>query len=245
MYFSYLFQRLAALLATSILVAPGLPQTALADDSLPGFSASYAVRYGILRGTMTLELEPRQDGYRYETALQPRGIVGWLRRGEIRETTVVEATGDTIFPLEYAQLDTIAKPERRVRYVFDRRGGRVTGEYKHRLIDEPLRDAGQDRISAHIAIMLALRSGKDIAPFSVFDRGRWRDLEVDVETGSRSETPFGTFETVGIRYASVTKNKSWSLYCAPALEYAPVMIVYEDGGKVKSRAVLTAFSTMP
>ena len=47
---------------------------AAAPDSIPEFDATYAVRYGILRGTMTLQLSRRNTGYLYETSLSPRGM---------------------------------------------------------------------------------------------------------------------------------------------------------------------------
>jgi hypothetical protein len=117
----------------------------------------------------------------------------------------------------------------------------VTGKYKSELIDAPLQDGGHNRISVHVALILALRSGKEISEYSVFDRGRWKDYQFEVISDQQVKTPIGNFDTVEIRYSSSGDDRSWSLHFAPVLEYHPVMIVYRKGGKVKSRAQLTDY----
>ena len=214
---------------------------AAAPESVPAFDATYVVRYGILRGTMTLQLSRRDTGYLYETSLSPRGVASWIRHGSISERTVLENLDGTVRPLEYASTDTIASPVRNTSYFFDQEPGRVTGQYKTYLIDEPMRAGGHNRISAQIAIILALRSGTRLSPFSIFDRGRWKDYEFEITGDQTVKTPSGRFDTIEIRYASADNAKSWSLYCAASLDYLPVMIVFRESGKVKSRAQLTDY----
>ena len=210
-------------------------------SSIPTFSASYTVRYGILRGTMTLQLDRQDDAYRYETSLRPRGVASWLRRGEIREITTMLSSDDKVLPLDYASTDTIARPERRAEYIFDTTTGQVSGEYKTREINAPMRSGGQNRISAQVAIMLALQADAEITRFSVFDRGRWKEFEFTVLRDQFADTPAGRFDTVEVRYSSPGDKRSWSLHCAPALNYLPVMIVYREGNKIKSRARLADY----
>lgn len=210
-------------------------------SALPGFSASYAVRYGILGGTMTLDLERRDGAYFYETSLRPRGVASWIRRGEIRETTTIMSRDGQLVPLDYVSTDTLARPERRTSYIFDTATGEVNGEYKSRAVSAPMRSGGQNRISAQVAIMRALQTGTELSRFSVFDRGRWKEFEFDVAPGEPADTRAGRFDTVEIRYASPGDKRSWSLHCAPALDYLPVMIVYREDGKTKSRATLTDY----
>ena len=202
------------------------------------FSASYTVRYGILRGAMSMELASEDGGYRYETSLAPRGVASWLRRGEIRETTRLLAAGHELQPVDYLSKDTIARPERNVNYRFDRVAGKVTGEYKSKAVDAPMRPGGHNRISAQVAIMRALQTDTELTRIAVFDRARWRDFQFEVVPDQTMKTPAGRFDTVEVRYSSAGKNKTWSLHCAPALNYLPVTIVYKEGNKVKSRAAL-------
>lgn len=220
-----------------VLPAPSLAKPA----SVPGFSATYSVRYGILRGEMTLELEQGDSGYIYRTSLRPKGVVSWLRRGEIRESTSIVPGEGLLRPLDYDSVDTIAKPTRHVQYEFDRAKGRVIGEYKERNVDVPMQAGGQNRISSQVAIMQALRSGIELSELPVFDRGRWRTFHFETIADQVAKTPAGEFETVEVRYSSKGKNKSWSLHCATELGYLPVMIVFREEGKTKSRAVLTEF----
>ena len=212
---------------------------------VPLFSATYKVSYGILRGEMTLEL--RQDGasdYIYETSLSPRGIVSVFRRGSIVETTMLRIEDGELRPLVYRSTDTIANPTRHVVYRFDDPPGRVTGEYKERDVDEPMRPNGHNRISAHVEIMLAMNMGAGMTGVPVFDRARWRDFEFEVLPGQLVKTKLGDFETTEVRYSSVKKNKSSSLYCAQALGYAPVMIIYREDGDIKLKAQLVEYESL-
>jgi hypothetical protein len=190
---------------------------------------------------MTLELEQRDTEYSYQTSLRPRGFASWLRRGEIREITTLTFVDGVVRPLNYVNTDTIARPHRRADYFFDRPVGHVTGKYKSQMVDVPMRANGHSRISAHVAIMLALQSGTELSGISVFDRGRWKNYRFEIIRNQPVETPSGNFDTVEVRYASADNEKSWSLHCAGALNYLPVMIVYREGGKMKSRAELTEY----
>jgi hypothetical protein len=214
---------------------------AAAPGSIAEFDATYTVRYGILRGTMTLQLSRRDTGYLYETSLSPRGMASWIRSGAINERTALEVLGGTVRPLDYVSTDTIARPSRNTSYFFDREPGRVTGQYKTYLVDEPMRAGGHNRISGQVAIILALQTDTQLSPFPIFDRGRWKDYEFEVAGKQTVKTPSGTFDSVEIRYASADNKKSWSLYCAASLDYLPVMIVYREGDKTKSRAQLTDY----
>jgi len=225
--------------ATGFLVLGAICTNAHAD--MPEFSASYKVHYGILHGEMTLELERDGAGYTYRTSLRPRGVASWLRRGEIRETSRLASVNGRIRPMDYFSTDTIARPNRRANYVFDQPVGRVTGEYKSQRVDLPMRADGQNRISAQVAIMGALQSNAELNEFAVFDRGRWRDFQFEVLRGQAVDTPSGHFGTVEVRYTSGDNKKSWSLHCAETLNYLPVVILFSEDGKVKSRAELTKF----
>lgn len=212
---------------------------------VPLFSATYKVSYGILRGEMTLEL--RQDGaseYIYETSLAPRGIVAVFRRGSIIETTSLQIENGELRPLIYRSTDTIANPTRHVVYRFDDPPGRVSGEYKERAVDEPMRPNGHNRISAHVEVMHAMNVGEDMTGIPVFDRARWRDFKFEVLPGQLVKTKLGDFETTEVRYSSNKKNKSSSLYCAQALGYAPVMIIYREDGDIKLKAQLVEYESL-
>ncbi len=214
-------------------------------EPVPLFSATYKVSYGILHGEMTLELRHGNDGgYVYDTSLTPRGIVTLFRRGSIVETTSLEIDDSVLRPVDYRSTDTIAKPTRNIEYLFDTPPGRVTGVYKEKAVDEPLRPNGHNRISAHVAVMLAMNTGRKMTTISVFDRARWRDFEFEVIPGGVVSTPLGDYETVEIRYSSDSKNKSWSLHCAKALDYAPVMIVYREDDDIKSTARLVEYESL-
>lgn len=212
---------------------------------VPLFSATYKVSYGILRGEMTLELRPGDDtGYFYETSLTPRGIVKLFKSGSIVETTSLQIDDGVLRPLDYRSTDTIADPTRKTEYLFDSPPGRVTGIYKERTVDEPMRPNGHNRISAHVAVMLAMNTGASMTAISVFDRARWRDFEFEVFPGKSVKTSLGTYETVEIRYSSEGKNKSWSLHCAEALDFAPVMIIYREDDDIKSKALLIEYESL-
>ncbi|MCP5090849.1 MAG: DUF3108 domain-containing protein [Gammaproteobacteria bacterium] len=232
------------LLQVGIIIVTFLCTDAVRADntpSVPAFSASYSVRYGVLRGEMSLVLRHRDTGYTYETSLRPRGLASWLRRGEIREVSSLVLEGVGVRPLDYVATDTIARPNRSTEYYFDRSAGRVTGQYKSQTVNVPIQANGHNRVSVHVAIMRALQSGTELSRVSVFDRGRWKDYEFEIVPDQSVETPSGRFDTVVVRYASPDKKKSWSLHCAGSLNYLPVVIVFREKGKVKSRAELSNY----
>lgn len=211
-------------------------------QSVPTFKAGYAVRYGVLRGEMTLELRrDGDDGFVYDTMLRPRGFVTIFRKGAIKESSSLAVTEGQLRPLVYRSHDTIARPHRDTEYRFDEASGRVTGTYKTLTVDEEMRPGGHNRISVQVAVMEALNEGRELTKFPVFDRSRWREFEFEVIADQKASVPYGEFDTVEIRYSSSKKEKSWSLHCAQALGYVPVMIVFREDGKVKSRAELVSF----
>ena len=228
-----------------VLACSLFPASNASTDPLPAFSASYKVHYGLLRGEMTLELRPDgESAYTYNTALRPRGLVSIFRSGSIEESTSLELGDGVLMPGVYRSVDTIARPSREIEYRFDQPRGRVTGTYKGRAIDEPMRAGGHNRISAHVAVMLALNLGRELSGIAVFDRARWRDFEFQTIPGQEVSTKLGDFEAIEIRYTSTRKNRSWSLHCAPALDYVPVMIAFRQDGKLKSRAVLVEYQPL-
>ncbi len=234
-------QQVCSIITASVLLL-AFVGTAGRAETIPTFSATYAVRYGLLRGEMTLALKADGDsGYVYETALRPRGFVTLFRRGAVEETSLLETRDGRLYPVLYRSADTISRPARETEYRFDTASGRVTGTYKSRVVDEPMRAGGHDRISVQVAVMQALNEGQELAGFPVFDRARWRDFDFEVVPGRTASVPFGDFETIEIRYASSKKNKSWSLHCAAAIGFVPVMIVFREDGDVKSRAELVEY----
>jgi hypothetical protein len=220
-------------------LALGTGSTAAALEPLPEFEATYTVRYGLLSGTMMLRLSRHEDSYVYEASLQPKGLISIFARGAIHETTHLIEDGDTVRPLEYKRTDTIADPDRTARYYFHE--DHITGTYKGQQIELPMQPGGQNRISVHIALMQSLRRGTEVETFAVFDRSRWKDYRFDVIPGQTVKTTSGRFDTIEVRYSSPGDEKSSSLYFAPSLEFLPVMIVYREDGKAKSRAQLTDY----
>ena len=235
--------RLRRLRVLAVVVTLFCTDAIRAEDAPSGaaFSANYSVRYGLLRGEMSLALRHRDHGFTYETSLRPRGLASWLRRGEIREISNLVLEGGKVRPLDYVAIDTISRPSRRTEYFFGQAAGRVTGSYKSQTVDVPLQANGQNRASVHVAVMRALQSGTEISEVSVFGRGRWKNYRFEITPDQRVETPAGRFDTVAVRYASADNKKSWSLHCAASLNFLPVMIVFREEGKVKSRAELTDY----
>lgn len=209
---------------------------ATAAENLPEFEAAYTVHLGPLRGTMQLRLSRYGDGYVYETSLEPRGIASLFKRGIIYETTSLVIEDGSVRPVNYARTDTIADPVRTAYYFFD--DDRVGGIYKSAKVDLPMHEGGQNRISAHVAMMLALRNDEALHSLPVFDRSRWKDYAFSVMPGREVKTKAGTFEAVELRFGSPDDEKGSSIFFAPALGFLPVQIEYFESGDVKSRATL-------
>ncbi|HLU04913.1 MAG TPA: DUF3108 domain-containing protein [Woeseiaceae bacterium] len=212
---------------------------AAAAEPLPDFEASYTVRYGPLSGVMVLRLSRHGNGYTYETSLKPKGLASLFARGTIHETTNLVDDGVTVRPVDYTSIDRIANPVRTTRYFFY--DERVAGEYKGRQIELPMRTGGHNRISVHVALMIALRRGIAIGGFPIFDRAQWKEYRFQVIPEQVVKTASGEFETIEVRYTSSDGDKGSSLYFAPSLSYLPVMVAYREEGSVKSHAQLASY----
>jgi len=235
----YTHVRKVVLLALTVMAVP----PAVADERLPNFEATFVIRYGPLTGTLLMRLSHFENGYVYETSLRPQGLAALLRNGTIYESTTLELNGDNVRPLDYASIDSFADPNRTARYFFD--AERVLGVYKWRQVDAPMVEGGQNRLSAHIAMMHALRAGLDRSGFAIFDRGRWKDYRFEVIPDQAVTTDKGRFEAIELQYTSSDGKRSTSLYLAPSISYLPVMIVYRENGKQKSRAQLSDYWLAP
>jgi hypothetical protein len=117
----------------------------------------------------------------------------------------------------------------------------VTGEYKTQRVDEPMLADGQNRISVQIAVMAALRDGLRPREYAVFDRGRWKTFEFEVVPDREVDLAGEKVPAVEVRYSAASSDREWSLFFAPALDYLPVMLVFRDGGKIRSRATLATY----
>lgn len=210
-----------------------------AAEPLPDFEARYTVRYGPLKGVMVLRLSRRGNGYTYETSLQPKGLASLFVRGMIHETTNLIDDGVTVRPVDYTSIDRIADPVRTTRYFFS--DERVAGNYKGRQIELPMRAGGHNRISVHIALMIALRRGVAINGFPIFDRAQWKEYRFEVIPHQIVRTASGKYDTIEVRYTSADGDKGSSLYFAPSLSYLPVMVAYREEDNVKSHAQLDEY----
>ena len=211
----------------------------VAAEPLPDFEARYTVRYGPLKGLMVLRLSRYGNGYTYEASLEPKGLASLFARGMIYETTNLIDDGVTVRPVDYTSIDRIADPVRTTRYFFS--DERVAGNYKGRQIELPMRAGGHNRISVHVALMIALRRGVDINGFPIFDRAQWKEYRFQVVPHQIVKTASGKFDTIEVRYTSSDGRKGSSLYFAPSLSYLPVMVAYREGDNVKSHAQLAEY----
>ena len=191
-----------------------------------------------------MELRRVGDDLLYTTSLRPAGLAGVFRRGSIDERTEVVIDAGAVKPIDYTADDTLARPTRFTRYAFDEAAGRVLGRYKDKDVDLELKPYWQNRISAQLAAIIALRHGAPIPDYWVFDRGRWKRYRFEVLREQVVKAGKSTYDAVEVRYASEDKDRSWSMYCAPKLDYVPVLLTHSEGGKRKSRAELVSFERL-
>jgi hypothetical protein len=81
--------------------------------------------------------------------------------------------------------------------------------------------------------------------YALFDVEKMRVAQIR-EVGRKTvKTKAGTYETVGIQHQKEGSSRVMTLWCAPELDYLPVLIEQHRKDKLKFRATLTSYTPEP
>lgn len=213
----------AALLC--LLPAPGRSAPPADGQALTPFEASYTWSWhGAVVAVSNLVLERREgDVWVYSSSSEPRGL-GNLYPQRPRMQSVLRVSDEGVQPLHYHAADGTAANERGADVTFDWDAGRASGNYQGVKVDLALKSGVQDDMSMQIALLVALRLGRDPDHLSMIDKNSIRDYSYQREGTQTIDTRLGRIDTVIYASHHAGSPRVTRFWCAPSHGYVPVRV---------------------
>jgi len=223
------------LCAMAVLAMPD----ARAGDLTP-HTAEYKVKIKVLSGRLNTELRATESGYVATHVIKPTGLAR-LHGGQMRVQSEFETAAEGVMPVAFHELDTIRKdPETRVR--FDWSTNQASGTVGSEEVLLQLDGISHDNVSIQYELMHDLLNSGPSDTYVLFDVDKMRVANVR-NIGTKSfKTKAGRFEAVGIQHQKEGSSRVTTLWCAPDLDYLPVIIEQHRKGKLNFRATLTKYN---
>jgi hypothetical protein len=220
-----------------VLLAIGLPCTALAEELAP-FKATYAIRYkGMAAGTGEIQLQRLGDGrWAYEQHLHARGLARVFLPAVQASRSEFRIVDGKVVPESFSSDEN----DQKVR--FDWQAGRVTGSVNRKKFDLPAQPGLLDTLSVQAALMQELLSGRMPARFVLIDEDRIKDYRYAVEGSETLESAAGTHRVDIFSSRRPNSRKANYYWCAPELGYIPLKVERREGKDVQLSMTLTALT---
>ncbi|MGE0384560.1 MAG: DUF3108 domain-containing protein [Gammaproteobacteria bacterium] len=190
------------------------------------FSAAYAMRVnGVPVGRMLREL--RSDGgdrnvFRSETVTT--GLAAMLGAPRIVEESRWRREGRNARPIAYRYEQTGRKKSRKVLIDFDWARNLATNSLNGQEWRMDLVPGVLDKLLYQIVLMRDLREGLKSMQYEIADGGRIKTFRFEVVGQERIGTALGEMDTLRITRVRNDDFRQTTLWCAPALGYAPVRV---------------------
>ncbi len=228
---------LVALLCTALLTT-----TAFAETALTPHTAEYKVKISVLSGQLNTELKSTATGYVATHVIKPTGISRMLTRGTIIETSEFSGTVDGVRPKVYSSKNTISRDKEDAYIRFDWETGEARGTVDGEEVVSVMDDLAHDRVSIQYELMYDMLHDGPNEHYTMFEVDRLRPINVR-NVGTRTvEVPAGKFEVVGIEHQALGSKRRTTFWCAPELEYLPVIIEQHRLDELKLRATLSRYT---
>ena len=227
--------RIAALL---LLAACALPATA---SDLTPHRAQYKVKIAVISGQLDTELRLTEAGYVAHHVIKPTGMARMLTRGTMDVSSTFTPETDGVKPVTYRAIDTIRKePEANIR--FDWATNQASGTVGDQHVLLQLDGVSHDAVSIQYELMHDLMNGGPSDTYVMFDVEKMRVVNVRNSGRKTVETDAGSFEVIGIQHQKEGSSRVTTLWCAPELDYLPVIIEQHRKGKLNFRATLNEYA---
>jgi len=215
------------LTALTVLLPLAPPLVTRAAAQVPTYSAVYDVTYkGRRAGTseFSVTADAGTGQYTFTSSTQARGILRLARPNPAVDRTVFELVGGRVRPLEFWYEDGSRKGEDNVHIVFDWHAMQARLESSDGVRTLDLEPDTLDRGSMQVAIMLAMRAGAPVGPYSLIDEDGFKAYTYAAEQAAPADTGLGSVPTERILQQREGSSRSTMLWLAPNLEYVPVRI---------------------
>lgn len=201
------------------------------------FSATYTVSKGIIvLASTTRKLSTSENGeFIFESISKPSAFGKMFAEGEVIERSTWTYFDDYPRPLIYTYQNTDPSKEREVKLVFDWNKKTVTNIINGDPWKMELENGVQDKLLYQLSIMLDLERKSTSLEYRVADGGTLKAYGAQIAGKGVIETPAGTFDTIKVERKS--DSRTTTFWCAPELNYLPVLIEHKknDGGRIEAR----------
>ena len=224
-----------ALLAALSLAAAQAPAVELTPHR-----AEYKVRISVVSGQLNTELLASEAGYVATHVVKPTGMSRVITRGRMQVSSEFTSAEEGVRPVRYHAIDTIRDdPEARI--TFDWETSEARGTVGEEDVVLQLDGLSHDAVSIQYQLMYDLMNDRQNASYVLFDVEKMRVANVR-NVGTKSvKTQAGQFDVVGIEHQKEGSSRTTTLWCAPELDYLPVVIEQHRKGKLNFRASLTEY----
>ncbi len=231
-----LLSRFMLLASAAMLVMP----MAGAGELTP-HRAEYRVKISVLSGRLNTELKATEDGYVATHVVEPTGFSKVLAGGQMRVSSAFTPVADGVRPVTYHAIDTIrGEPEAQIE--FDWTTNTASGTVGGDDVVFELDGLSHDSVSIQYELMYDLLTEQPNGSYVLFDVDKMRVADIK-DAGRKSvKTRAGVYDVVGIQHQRQGSSRVTTLWCAPQLDYLPVVIEQHRKGKLNFRATLTSYT---
>ncbi len=230
--------------ARCLLILPALLAAAgAAATDLTPHRAEYKVRIAVVSGELSTELRATENGYVATHVVKPTGLSRVIASGEMYVSSTFVPVADGVRPLSYHAIDTI-RDEPEATISFDWTTRIASGTVGEEPVEFELDGLSHDAVSIQYELMHDLLNDQHNDSYVLFDVEKMRVAHIR-KTGTRTvKTRAGDYEVVGIQHQKEGSSRVTTLWCAPALDYLPVVIEQHRKDKLKFRATLTRYTPL-
>ena len=206
--------------------------------------AEYKVRISVVSGQLNTELRATEDGYVATHVVKPTGLARVVANGRMYVTSTFVPVADGVRPLAYHAIDTI-RDEPEANITFDWSANVASGTVGDVPVEFQLDGRSHDAVSIQYELMYDLLNGQQSDSYVLFDVEKMRVANIR-EAGKKTvKTGAGRYDVVGIQHQKEGSARITTLWCAPELDYLPVIIEQHRKGKLKFRATLDRYVPEP
>jgi len=211
----------------------------ISAQEIPDFSANYSIHMnGFQAGELKRSLSTNVDGSRtFKSVSQAKGVFAFFKPDLIEEMTVWTYHLKGIRPTSYLYQRTGGKKEKFLKLNFDWHNNTVhIDDHKHPWT-LAIETNTLDKLVYQLNLMADLADNKTQFSYRIADGGKLKTYKIDILSEETITTPLGTIKAIKlIRHRDKTKGRQTILWCAPALNYLPIMLEHTE----KDGSIFTA-----
>jgi uncharacterized protein (UPF0262 family) len=231
-------------LRMALVMLAALSASVVSATELTPHRAEYKVRIAVVTGQLNTELKATDDGYVATHIVKPTGLSRVVASGEMFVTSTFTPVADGVRPVSYRAIDTIrGEPEANI--TFDWSANVAKGTVGEVPVEFQLEGRSHDAVSIQYELMYDLINRQSSESYVLFDVEKMRVAHIREVGNTSIKTKAGTYDVVGIQHQKEGSSRVTTLWCAPELDYLPVMIEQHRKDKLKFRATLTSYTPEP